>query len=79
MSASATGHKERGRHIMDVTWTGAVTTDVDVYRNGVLIATVPNSGAYQDRTDNRGKETYVYQVCEPGSTTSCSTAATVVF
>jgi hypothetical protein len=52
--------------------------DVDVYRNDVRIATVPNNGSYQDNIDLRGRGTYTYRVCEAG-TSVCSNNATVVF
>ncbi len=77
MSLSTNGYKVRGRHNVDLTWSGA-TTDVDVYRDGNLIVTTANDGAYTDSTDNRGGATYVYQVCETG-TSICSNTSTVVF
>lgn len=75
---SATGYKVRGRHNIDLTWTGATSTNVDVYRDGALLVTTPNDGAYTDSTNNRGGATYVYQVCEEGTST-CSNEATVIF
>lgn len=75
---SATGFKERGLHKADLTWDGATTTNVDIKRNGVVIATVANSGAHRDHIDQRGSATYTYEVCEP-DTTTCSNEDTVVF
>lgn len=71
--------KERGRHVVDLVWGGATTAAVDVYRNGTVIATVPNDlPAYRDFTEGRGKATYVYKVCEAG-TSVCSNEETAVF
>lgn len=75
---SATGYKVRGVHNVDLSWTGATSTDVDVYRDGVVIVTTANDGAYTDSTGERGSATYVYQVCEAGTST-CSNEATVNF
>ncbi|NIQ53628.1 MAG: hypothetical protein GWN71_09465, partial [Gammaproteobacteria bacterium] len=39
ISLTANGYKVRGRHHVDLSWSGATSTDVDVYRDGGLIAT----------------------------------------
>jgi len=78
LTLSATGYKQRGRHRIDLTWSGASSTDVDVYRNGSLVATTPNDGAYTDATNNRGKGSYTHQVCEAGTST-CSPEVTTTF
>lgn len=78
ISLSAVGSKERGLQKADLTWSGATTSNVDVFRNGVLIATTANDGAFRDNINQRGSGTYVYQVCEEG-TSVCSNEATVNF
>ncbi|WP_168204111.1 S8 family serine peptidase [Aliikangiella coralliicola] len=75
---SASGYKVKGRHSIDLTWSGATTSNVDVYRNGSKIATTANDGAYTDATGNRGGRTYTYKVCEAGSST-CSAEVNVIF
>ncbi len=76
---TAAGREARGGyHVVDLVWTGATTSAVDVYRNGVKIATVSNTGKYSDNTRVRGHGTYPYRVCEAG-TGNCSNQATVVF
>lgn len=78
-SLSAVGYKFRGRHAVDLTWSGATSDDVDVYRDGSLIAeNTANDGQYTDAMNSRGEATYDYQVCEAGTTT-CSNTATVSF
>jgi hypothetical protein len=51
---------------------------VDVYRNGSRLATTENDGRYGNSRTFTGPATYVYQVCEAG-TSVCSNEATVVF
>lgn len=78
ITLSATGYKVRGVHTIDLSWSGATSTDVDVYRNGGFVVTTANDGAYTDSTGNKGGGSYDYQVCEAGTGT-CSNVATVTF
>ncbi len=39
ISLSVAAYKAKGVQYADLTWSGASSTDVDVYRNGVVIAT----------------------------------------
>src|SRR2546428_6721059 len=67
----------RGEHILDFSWTGATTTRVDIYVNGLLVSTVRNAGSYTYFTRNRGGNAqYVCQVCEV-QTGACSNEVTV--
>ena len=75
---TARGYKVRGRHTVDLSWTGATSSNVDIYRNGVLIVITPNDGFYTDSPGGRGRATYTYRVCNAGSQT-CSNQATVNF
>jgi PKD repeat protein len=78
ITLSAVGYKVRGAQHADLTWNGASSTNVDVYRNGALIVTTANDGAYTDNIGNRGGGSYTYQVCEAGTST-CSNQASVSF
>jgi hypothetical protein len=75
---TARGYKVQGRQTVDLTWAGAISANVDLYRNGARIITVPNSGAYTDSPGGRGHGTYTYKVCNAGSQT-CSNQVTVSF
>ena len=75
---SANGYKVKGYQKADLSWSGAVSTNVDVFRNSVKITTTANDGAYTDNINRRGGGTYTYKVCEVGTST-CSNEATVVF
>jgi len=78
ISLTATGRKVRGLQKADLEWSGATSTDVDVYRDGALLVTTANDGSYTDDINNRGSGSYTYQVCEAGTST-CSNEATVDF
>lgn len=78
MTLSATGYKVRGVKHADLSWSGATSTDVDVYRDGSSIATTGNDDSYTDDTGQRGGGSHTYQVCEAGTST-CSNETTVSF
>ena len=78
-SLTATGYKVRGRQRADLSWTGASSLQVDVYRDGDFVVTTANDGAYTDDIGARGGGSYIYRVCEAGSTSTCSNTATVSF
>ena len=68
----------KGLQKADLKWSEATSTDVDVYRDGVIVATTANDGSHTDNIDQRGGGSYTYKVCEAGTTT-CSNEATVTF
>lgn len=78
ITLSATGYKSKGIKTTDLTWSGATSTNVDVYRDGSVVATTPNDGAYTDSTGQKGSGSHTYQVCEAGTST-CSNTVTVTF
>jgi len=58
-----------------LTWSGATTSTVDIYRDAAKVATTANDGAHDDPVANG---TYQYRICDLGSTTACSAQVTVV-
>ena len=78
ISLSAVGFKQQGIQNADLTWSGATSTNVDIYRNGVIITTTANDGVHRDNINRRGGGSYTYKVCEAG-TSICSNEATVTF
>jgi hypothetical protein len=79
INLSAIGRRVQGRHTADLTWSGANSANIDIYRDGVVIATVPDNGAFKDFIGVRGgNPRYTYKVCEPGTQT-CSNDVTVRF
>jgi serine protease len=75
---TARGYLVNGRRRADLSWSGATSNRVDIYRNGALIATPRNNGFYTDRIGGRPPGTFTYQVCNRGTNT-CSNQATVSF
>jgi serine protease len=75
---SAVGYKVKGVQTVDLTWSGATSTSVDIYRGSTKITTA-NDGAYTDDIGAKGGGSYTYRVCEEGTTTTCSNEVTVVF
>jgi len=63
------GCRVQGRHTVDLTWSPVTSAYTDIYRDGVVIATVPNTGAYKDFIGVRGGNArYIYKVCDAGNT-----------
>jgi hypothetical protein len=62
--------------VVQLQYRGATTPTVDIYRNGVLLATAPNSGSYIDTLTVHG--TYTYHVCDH-NTANCSNDVTIGF
>lgn len=76
---SVTARKVRGAQYADLFWSGATSTNVDVYREGTVVATTANDGEYTDITGVKGGGSAVYKVCEAGSTTTCSDEVTAIW
>ncbi|MBA3520973.1 MAG: PKD domain-containing protein, partial [Gemmatimonadales bacterium] len=74
---SVTGRKDATKHYMTLTWSGAKGTSVAVYRNGTFLRNEANDGRYVNTRTVKGTATYVFKVCEVG-TTICSNEAKVV-
>ena len=79
ISLSTSGYKSKGTKYIDLSWSGAATSTVDVYRNGSKVGSVANTNSYTDTITTKGGGTYTYQVCEAQSTTVCSNNSTVTF
>jgi vibriolysin len=62
----------RNKTFVNLTWTGATTTNVDIYRDADLIATPTNDGSYKDNT---GANDDVYWLCETNAS-NCSAPVT---
>jgi outer membrane protein assembly factor BamB len=78
ITLTARGYKVRGVNTVDLSWSGATSSQVDIYRDGVVRATTTNDGFHTDSTGGRGQATYRYKVCEAGTLT-CSNEVTVQF
>ena len=78
ISLSLNGYKVKGKHTIDLAWSGATGSNVDIYRDSALLDTTANDGAYTDATSNKGGRTYTYELCEEGSS-NCSDPVNVTF
>lgn len=71
--------EREGRLEADLTWSGLPGSEVDVYRKGELIATVPNDGAHTNViVRNQVSRPYRYRVCAAGTNT-CSATVEATF
>jgi subtilisin family serine protease len=75
---SVTAYKVKGTKTADLSWSGANSTNVDVFRDNVKVATTANDGAHTDNIGSKGGGSYTYRVCEAGTST-CSGNVTVTF
>lgn len=73
-----TGRKVKAVRTVNLAWTGATSTLVDVYRNDVLVVTTANDGAHSDTIPGKGGGSFVYKVCEAG-TAVCSAPQVFTF
>ena len=75
---SATALRIRGRHVVDLAWSGT-SAAVDVYRDGSVMTTLPpGSLSYRDAPGGRGSQSYVYVVCEE-NTAVCTNEEVVAY
>jgi hypothetical protein len=77
-SLAARGYKVKGMQRVDLQWSGAGASSVDVYRDGAFVMRTGNDGGQTDPVNVKGPGTYNYTVCDAG-TTNCSNAVRVVF
>ncbi len=72
-------YKVKGTKYADLTWSGATSTNVDVFRSDAKIATTDNDGAHTDGPLGKGGGSATYQVCESvtSGTSTCSNSVTV--
>lgn len=75
ITLSASGTKVKGVNVANLSW--SPSGNVDVYRNGAVIATV-NGTAYSHNTGTKGAASFSYQVCNAGTST-CSNTVQVTF
>ncbi len=63
---SVTARKVRGSKFADLSWSGATTDLVYVFRDGVNVATVSNTGEWTHDPGEKGGGTHTYQIKEVG-------------
>ena len=75
ITLTARGKRIGGINTSRLKWRGATSANIDVYRDGVVIATTPNDGLYDDSTGTTGQASFTYKVCEAGTQTCSNTVA----
>jgi hypothetical protein len=78
ITLTARGYKVKGLQRVDLSWSGAGSSSVDVYRGGARITTTANDGFHTDAINRKGSATYTYKVCE-ADTATCSPQVSVSF
>jgi hypothetical protein len=78
ITLSAAKRKVGGINTVRLNWSGATSTKIDVYRDGMPIVRTANDGSYVDSTGDTGRARYTYRVCEAGTAT-CSNDVRVTF
>ncbi len=77
--AVTTNHfKQRGVKTVELSFSGAAGSTVDVYRDGNLVGSSASGAMYIDTITAKGGGTYTYKACDAGTTT-CSANVSVTF
>ena len=76
--SAVSAYKVKGKKQFDYSWSGATSSNVDIYLNGSVVATTANDGSYTLVTNQKGGGTQSHQVCEAGTAT-CSDLVTTTF
>lgn len=76
ITANGSVSYSKGKNQVTITWSGASTSTVDIYRNGSFRTNTNNDGSYGESFKRSG--TYTYKVCDQG-TDNCSADVTVSF
>jgi PKD repeat protein len=71
-------YKVKGTRNAELTWSGATSASVDVFRNGAKVMTTANDGAYTDPIGGKGGGSFTYKICEAGTST-CSAEVSASF
>lgn len=73
------GYKVRGYHTTHLSWRGASSSSVVIYRDGKMIVVTDNDGDFTDDLNSRAKGVvYSYHICELG-TNNCSESVLSAF
>ena len=75
---SASSQKNRGRKSVQLSWSGAISSQVDIFRNGSLLNTTENDGEYTDSKLPKRSKSASYQVCHADSPV-CSNEINIKF
>lgn len=78
IALNGTGSRNNGRTLATLRWSGAETQTVQLFRDGVLIATTSNDGKHLDMGIDELAKSAGYRLCETASA-NCSNAIVLRF
>jgi subtilisin len=78
ITLSVRAYKVKAQKYADLNWSGAKSTNVDVYRDGKILATTLNDNLYTDESLAKTVSSATYKVCEAGTDT-CSNEVNVTW
>jgi subtilisin len=79
ITLSGSGYLVSAYQYTGLTWSGATTATVDIYRDGSLIVNTENDGFYTDSIGIKGRGTHTYRLCDASSTEHCSETITITY
>jgi hypothetical protein len=63
---TVSSRRSGNNRIVDLVWSGATTSTVNIFRNGSLRVTAPNSGSYKETFPSSVRGKFTYKVCNSG-------------
>lgn len=84
LTLTASGYKVKGVQHATLSWSGAGTSTVDIFREGVGVGVGVGdgdgtTGTFDDNIEKKGGGSYTYRVCDRASTPACSNEVVVTF
>ena len=76
---NVSGYKDKGLQKGSLSWSGATSANVSVFRDGAQITLTANDGEHIDNIDQKGGGSYRYQICEQDEPTICSDEEVLTF
>jgi subtilisin family serine protease len=76
---SADGFRRSGWQYTDLTWEGADSDKIDIYRDGSWVGETGNDGVHRDDVRERGAGMHFYRICEAGAQEVCSASVMVLY
>jgi PKD repeat protein len=76
--SSVSAFKVKGKKNWEYIWSGATSSNVDIWLDGSVVTTESNSGSYTLSTNLKGGGSHSHQVCEAG-TSVCSSVVNTTF
>ena len=79
ITLSGRGYLVSAYQYTDLSWNGATTDTVDIYRDGTFLVNTENDGFYTDNIGIKGRGTHSYRLCEENSLDRCSPTVVIQY